>query len=71
MDSVEILALRAKYLDFRCTVLGKGKFRLTKDGIVGGGYQGKITECLAYLDGWDSYKLWLEGSKNLSIMGKR
>lgn len=56
MISTEHLSIRAKFLGFRLYALGKQKYRLTKEGVIGGGYQGKISECLAYLDGWQAAK---------------
>ncbi len=56
MSPVDMLSLRAKSLNFRFSALGKEKYRLTKDGVMGGGYQGKVSECNAYLDGWLAFK---------------
>jgi len=56
MVSVELLSIRAKCLNFRFTSLGKSRYRLIKDGVIGGGFQGKLAECMAYLDGWEAFK---------------
>lgn len=53
-----MLSLRAKSLDFRFTSLPKSRYRLLKEGVIGGGFQGKISECLAYLDGWEAYRAY-------------
>jgi hypothetical protein len=54
--TVEVLAIRAKYLEFKLTAIGKSRYSLTRDGILLGGFQGKISECLAFLDGWQAAK---------------
>ena len=50
--SVESLTIKAKVLDFRVKAMGKSKYQVLKEGIMGGGYQGTISECEAFLDGW-------------------
>ena len=63
MSPIETLSLRAKVLDFRLTPTGKSKYRVTRDGILGGGYHGTIESCLAFLDGWALSKVYPHDSR--------
>lgn len=57
---VDILAKKARSLNFSHRVLGSGRhqvlFKSSTGALTGKGYTGSIDGCLAYLQGWQEHE---------------